>query len=215
MNCKTCDREFIDDGDQQGFCGDCLAEQVAHAEREAELDALHDALVARDALIIARDAAYAALERAVEPCGICTEPWADHDGAERYCPYSKEDRILNGETRYCAKSTWEVTLVADKLERENRELERQRDALLASLEKIEHCAEQDFPLLPKRVDVMNETERAIADIVSQAVGGLQYIGQEAVPPSPQYGRCNHERRSTTGGGDGAVAERSPRRLGQR
>lgn len=48
MNCLTCDIEFLEgsDGDQHGFCGDCLRDQVAHTQHHAH-HAVRDAEIAR------------------------------------------------------------------------------------------------------------------------------------------------------------------------
>lgn len=61
-----------------------------------------------------------------EPCGICGATYQDHEGGERYCPREPSDRVLNGDTRYCARSVWEITLIADAAE-------AQRDRLAAAL----------------------------------------------------------------------------------
>ena len=137
-------RRFVDDA----------VRRIARARREI------DALPASGKACREDHAVIAALERTVEPCGICTSPLVDHEGDDQYCPWA--DRAINGDTRYCAKSTWEVTLIADGLEREQRALERQRDALLAACKEIGDFAESGVSVGDRTIEHMARAAIAAA-----------------------------------------------------
>ena len=62
------------------------------------------------------------LRRQIESCGICGGAWDAHEDDARYCPYSPADRAINGDTRYCAKSTWEAYGQIDTLRQQIAEL---------------------------------------------------------------------------------------------